>query len=75
MVSDKYKDTIIYTICRPCCLLIIFELSIVYPLKIMHKIKINEGLKGASKGHRPISLEKLKQENKSLYGIVANKLC
>jgi hypothetical protein len=31
------------------------------------KIKIGEGLKGASKGYLPISLEKLKEENKALY--------
>ena len=34
------------------------------------KIKIKEGLKGASKGYFPISLEKLKEENKELYDIV-----
>jgi hypothetical protein len=39
------------------------------------KAKIREGLSGASKGYYPISLEKLKPENKSLYGIVTNKLC
>jgi hypothetical protein len=33
------------------------------------KIKIKEGLKGASKGYLPISLEKLKEENKELYDI------
>jgi hypothetical protein len=33
------------------------------------KIKIKEGLKGASKGYYPISLEKLKEENKALYDI------
>jgi hypothetical protein len=38
------------------------------------KAKIKEGLNGASKGYRPISLEKLKEENKSLYDIVTNKL-
>ena len=37
------------------------------------KIKIREGLRGASKGYLPISLEKLKEENKSLYDIVVNK--
>jgi hypothetical protein len=34
------------------------------------KIKIKEGLRGASKGYFPISLEKLKEENKELYDIV-----
>jgi hypothetical protein len=38
------------------------------------KLKIKEGLKGASKGYFPISLEKLKEENKVLYDIVVNKL-
>ena len=37
------------------------------------KIKIREGLRGASKGYFPISIEKLKEENKSLYDIVINK--
>ena len=34
------------------------------------KIKIRDGLKGASKGYFPISIEKLKQENKQLYDTV-----
>ena len=34
------------------------------------KLKIREGLKGASKGYYPISLEKLKEENKELYDII-----
>jgi len=34
------------------------------------KIKIKEGLRGASKGYFPISVEKLKEENKELYDIV-----
>jgi hypothetical protein len=34
------------------------------------KLKIKEGLRGASKGYFPISLQKLKEENKSLYDIV-----
>jgi hypothetical protein len=38
------------------------------------KAKINDGLRGASKGYYPISLEKLKEENKSLCDIVANNL-
>jgi non-catalytic primase subunit PriX-like protein len=37
------------------------------------KVKIKEGLKGASKGYYPISLEKLKEENKTLYDIVLDK--
>ena len=31
------------------------------------KIKIKDGLRGASKGYFPISMEKLKEENKQLY--------
>ena len=38
------------------------------------KIKIKEGLKGASKGYYPISLEKLKEENNSLYEIIMKQL-
>ncbi|HYA83453.1 MAG TPA: DNA primase noncatalytic subunit PriX, partial [Candidatus Bathyarchaeia archaeon] len=34
------------------------------------KIKIKEGIRGASKGHFPISLAKLKDENKQLYDII-----
>ena len=38
------------------------------------EIKIKEGLKDASKkGYLPISLEKLKEENKALYDIVIGK--
>jgi hypothetical protein len=37
------------------------------------KLKIKEGLKGASKGYYPISLQKLKEENKELYDIVVNR--
>ncbi|MGA9843677.1 MAG: DNA primase noncatalytic subunit PriX [Nitrososphaeraceae archaeon] len=37
------------------------------------KIKIKEGLKGASKGYYPISLEKLKKENNSLYEMIMNR--
>jgi hypothetical protein len=36
------------------------------------KLKIKEGLKGASKGYFPISLEKLKEENKQLCDIVVD---
>jgi hypothetical protein len=37
------------------------------------KAKIKEGLKGASRGYYPISLEKLKEENKALYNILRFK--
>jgi hypothetical protein len=37
------------------------------------KAKVSEGLKGASKGHYPISLDKLRVENKALYETIANK--
>jgi hypothetical protein len=37
------------------------------------KIKIKEGLNGASKGYFPISIEKLKEENNALYCIVLNR--
>jgi len=37
------------------------------------KIKIKEGLKGASKGYFPISIEKLKEENNALYCIVSKQ--
>jgi hypothetical protein len=40
------------------------------------KIKIREGLIGASKkGYYPISLEKLKEENKALYDICCGLKC
>jgi hypothetical protein len=38
------------------------------------KIKIKEGLRGASKGYLPISIDKLKEENKTLYDIVTNRI-
>ncbi len=38
------------------------------------KIKIKEGINGPSKGYFPISLEKLKVENKQLYDIIVNKI-
>jgi hypothetical protein len=41
-------------------------------LNFNSKIKIKEGLKGASKGYFPISMEKLKEENKTLYYAVVN---
>jgi hypothetical protein len=34
------------------------------------KTKIKDGIKGASKGYLPISMEKLKEENKQLYDLV-----
>jgi hypothetical protein len=37
------------------------------------KIKIKDGLKGASKGYFPISMEKLKEENKALYNLIVKK--
>jgi len=37
------------------------------------KVKIKEGIKSAQKGYFPISLEKLKEENKALYDIVVNR--
>jgi hypothetical protein len=38
------------------------------------KIKIKDGLKGASKGYFPISMEKLKEENRQLYDLVLNRM-
>src|SRR5215212_6989942 len=38
------------------------------------KTKIKDGLKGASKGYFPISMEKLKEENRQLYYTVANRM-
>jgi hypothetical protein len=38
------------------------------------KIKIKDGLKGASKGYLPISMDKLKEENRQLYDLVLNKI-
>jgi hypothetical protein len=37
------------------------------------KTKIKEGIRGASKGYLPISLEKLKDENKQLYDSVVKR--
>jgi Primase X len=48
--------------------------DILEKLNFNAKIKIREGLRGASKGYLPISLEKLKEENKSLYDIVTNRI-
>ena len=36
-------------------------------LNFNSKIKIKDGLKGASKGYFPISMEKLKEENRQIY--------
>lgn len=38
------------------------------------KVKIKEGLKGASKGYFPISMEKLKEENKQLYDLILDRI-
>jgi Primase X len=38
------------------------------------KIKIRDGLRGASKGYFPISMEKLKEENRQLYDMVLNRI-
>jgi hypothetical protein len=38
------------------------------------KIKIRDGLKGASKGYFPISMEKLKEENRQLYDVVLDRI-
>jgi hypothetical protein len=38
------------------------------------KIKIKEGLRGANKGYFPISIDKLKEENKALYDIVTKRI-
>src|SRR5215212_8378228 len=43
-------------------------------LNFNSKIKIKNGLKGASKGFFPISMEKLKEENIQLYDIVLNRI-
>lgn len=41
-------------------------------LNLNAKAKIRDGLNGASKGYYPVSLEELKEENKSLYDIVTS---
>jgi Primase X len=43
-------------------------------LSFNSKIKIKDGLKGASKGYFPISMEKLKEENRQLYDMVLNRM-
>jgi len=46
----------------------------VQKLNFNPKIKIKEGLRGASKGYFPIRIDKLKEENKALYDIVTNRM-
>lgn len=41
-------------------------------LNFIANAKIKEGLKGAAKGYYPISLKKLKEENKVVYDRVMN---
>ena len=43
-------------------------------LNFNSKIKIKDGLKGASKGYFPISMEKLKEENRQLYELILNRM-
>jgi hypothetical protein len=43
-------------------------------LNFNSKIKIRDGLKGASKGYLPISMEKLKEENRHLYNIILDEI-
>jgi hypothetical protein len=38
------------------------------------KIKIKDGVRGASKGYFQISMEKLKEENRQLYDVVLNRI-
>ncbi|MFL6471625.1 MAG: DNA primase noncatalytic subunit PriX [Nitrososphaeraceae archaeon] len=38
------------------------------------KIKIKDGLRGANKGYFPISMEKLKEENRQLYDVVLDRI-
>ncbi|MFL6393364.1 MAG: DNA primase noncatalytic subunit PriX, partial [Nitrososphaeraceae archaeon] len=38
------------------------------------KIQIKDGLRGASKGYFPISMEKLKEENRQLYDVVLDRI-
>jgi hypothetical protein len=38
------------------------------------KTKIKDGLRGASKGYLPISMEKLKEENGQLYDLVLDRI-
>ena len=43
-------------------------------LNFNSKTKIKDGLRGASKGYLPISMEKLKEENRQLYDLVLDRL-
>jgi hypothetical protein len=43
-------------------------------LNFNSKTKIKDGLKGASKGFLPISMEKLKEENRQLYDLVLYRI-
>jgi hypothetical protein len=43
-------------------------------LNFNSKIKIKDGLRGASRGYLPISMEKLKEENRQLYDLVLDRL-
>jgi Primase X len=43
-------------------------------LNFNSKTKIRDGLKGAGKGYYPISMEKLKEENRQLYDLVLDKI-
>jgi hypothetical protein len=43
-------------------------------LSFNSKIKVKDGLRGASKGYLPISMEKLKEENRQLYDVVLNRI-
>src|SRR5436190_23998470 len=43
-------------------------------LNFNSKIKVKEGLKGASKGYFPISMDKLKEENRQLYDLVLDRI-
>jgi hypothetical protein len=43
-------------------------------LNFNSKIKIKDGLRGASKGYFPISMEKLKEENRQLYDVVLDRI-
>ncbi len=43
-------------------------------LNFNSKTKIKDGLRGASKGYLPISMEKLKEENRRLYDLVLDRI-
>jgi hypothetical protein len=43
-------------------------------MRINSYYKIMYRLRGASKGYLPISIDKLKEENKALYDIVTNRI-